>query len=83
MSLMTAEEVYEQVVKSLPEEEQRRLVEKISDSLTAVTSAAKPSDSLDWMALRGVAPNLLEGEDAQAWVSRTRREADERRTGGV
>jgi hypothetical protein len=27
----------------------------------------------------GVAPNLLEGEDAQEWVSRTRREGDDRR----
>jgi hypothetical protein len=27
----------------------------------------------------GVAPNLLEGEDAQEWVSRTRKEGDDRR----
>ena len=33
----------------------------------------------DWMALRGIAPNLMEGEDAQEWVTRTRREEDERR----
>jgi len=29
--------------------------------------------------VRGIAPHLLAGEDAQAWVSRSRREADEHR----
>lgn len=33
----------------------------------------------DWMSIRGTAPNLLDGEDAQEWVSRTRREGDEHR----
>ena len=32
-----------------------------------------------WSEIRGIAPNLLGGEDAQEWVSRTRREADEHR----
>jgi hypothetical protein len=33
-----------------------------------------------WREIRGLArPSLLGGEDAQTWVSRTRREADERR----
>ena len=32
-----------------------------------------------WPELEGTAPNPLLGEDAQVWVTRTRREADERR----
>jgi hypothetical protein len=32
-----------------------------------------------WREIRGVAPNLLCGEDAQEWVSRTRREDTEHR----
>ena len=32
-----------------------------------------------WRDLAGIAPNLLEGEDAQEWVSRTRREDSEHR----
>jgi hypothetical protein len=32
-----------------------------------------------WREIRGSAPYPLVGEDAQAWVSRTRREGDEHR----
>jgi hypothetical protein len=34
---------------------------------------------LEWRDLRGMASSPLFGEDAQAWVSRTRREGDEAR----
>lgn len=33
----------------------------------------------DWDSVEGLAPYPMMGEDAQEWVSRTRREADERR----
>ncbi|MGA7733502.1 MAG: hypothetical protein WCD37_19740 [Chloroflexia bacterium] len=32
-----------------------------------------------WSDIHGAAPNLLNGEDAQEWVTRGRREADENR----
>ena len=35
-----------------------------------------------WLEIAGTAPYPLLGEDAQAWVSRTRRESDERRERG-
>ena len=43
--------------------------------------AQRPEEgpTYDWMSVRGIAPDLLGGEDAQEWVSRTRREADEHR----
>ena len=56
-----------------------RLVERIVHDLAALPAANEPRPRHDWMALRGIAPNLLGGEDAQEWVSRTRREGDEQR----
>ena len=79
MILTTAEEIYERVVKPLPATERLRLVEKIVHDLSAPTAEGESPNRYEWMSLRGIAPNLLEGEDAQAWVSRTRREADEQR----
>jgi hypothetical protein len=76
---MTVEEIYEQLVKSLPVTEQIRLVEKIAHNLATPTPEGEPPERYDWMSVRGIAPNLLAGEDAQAWVSRSRREADEQR----
>ncbi len=38
-----------------------------------------PSRRRKWREIRGMARPSLFGEDAQAWVSRTRREADEER----
>ncbi len=74
-------EVYEEVVKRLSPPERLRLVERIAHDLSAVPPEGRvaPEGGYDWMALAGAAPNLLGGEDAQEWVSRTRRESDERR----
>lgn len=77
MSITTVEDIYEQVVKRLPAAERLRLVEKITRDLSV--SSAEPDKSQGWMSLRGIAPNLLTGVDAQDWVSRTRRESDEDR----
>ena len=38
-----------------------------------------PEERYNWTDLRGAAPGMLEGEDAQEWVTRTRRESDEKR----
>lgn len=35
--------------------------------------------SRKWSEICGIAPGLMQGEDAQEWVSRTRREATEHR----
>jgi hypothetical protein len=79
MALATAEEIYEQVVKPLPATERLRLVEKVVHDLWVQPPERESLQRHDWMSIRGVAPNLLGGEDAQEWVSRTRREADEHR----
>lgn len=66
-----------------PDSEQ--LDERIEDSQAAYSDPveralkARPQEPRKWRELRGRAPHPLAGEDAQAWVSRTRREADEGR----
>jgi len=79
MTLTTTEEIYEQIVKPLPAAERLRLIGKIVYDLSIQAIESNLPERHDWMSLRGVAPNLLDGEDAQTWVSRTRRESDEDR----
>jgi ParB-like chromosome segregation protein Spo0J len=79
MTLTTTEEIYEQIVKPLPAAERLRLVGKIVYDLSIQATEGTLPERHDWMSLRGVAPDLLDGEDAQTWVSRTRRESDEER----
>lgn len=79
MALPTAEAIYEQMVKQLPATEQLKLVEKIVHDLSVQPIVGEQPQRYDWMSLRGVAPNLLRGTDAQEWVSQTRRESDEHR----
>jgi hypothetical protein len=63
----------------LPPAERLRLVEKIAHDLAGGSAGDEQAKRPTWKSLRGIAPDLLGGEDAQAWVSRTRREADEHR----
>jgi hypothetical protein len=76
---MTAERVYEELVKGLPAVERLRLVEKIVHDLSAEAPGGESGERYDWMAIEGIAPDLLDGEDAQEWVSRTRQESDDHR----
>lgn len=79
MAVSTVDEIYEQMIKLLPPPDRLRLVEKIVHDLSATATDETSSPRYDWMILRGIAPDLLNGEDAQDWVSRTRRDADEHR----
>ena len=77
MALTTAEQIYREATK-LPAVERLKLVERIVHDLTQATSEGTPAGGFDWMAIRGIAPNLLSGEDAQGWVTSSRAEADRR-----
>jgi hypothetical protein len=79
MTLTTTEEIYEQIVKPLPAAERLWLIGKIVNDLSIQAIEGELPDRHDWTSLRGIAPDLLDGEDAQTWVSRTRRESDEDR----
>jgi hypothetical protein len=62
----------------LPPAEQKQLAESLLHDL-ASDSATTPPRRRSWREIRGSVPYPLCGEDAQAWVSRTRRESDEQR----
>ncbi len=79
MDLKTADEVYEQVVKELPASERRRLAERITLELSGEREAASQVERRAWSEIRGTVGYPFLGEDAQEWVSRTRRESDEER----
>jgi len=57
--------------------ERRQLAEAILRELAGETTPTGPRRL--WREIRGSAVHPLFGEDAQAWVSRTRRESDEQR----
>jgi hypothetical protein len=59
--------------------DQLRLVERIVHDVAAVDGTAVNGRHRSWREVRGIRPCPLCGEDAQAWVSRTRRDSDEGR----
>ena len=76
MTASIAEDLYE-LVQQLPAAERLRLVEKIANLTRRATPPAGPVRApFDWSQLAGAAPGLLGGEDAQAWVHRSRQQSD-------
>jgi hypothetical protein len=71
-------EIYEKhvkdAVKDLSAEERREMID-----LIAHEEGEKLRRRHSWKDAIGIAPYPLCGEDAQEWVSRTRRESDEHR----
>lgn len=78
MAVALVDEIYKQV-QTLPVEVRLQLVERITHDLATQGADGQPKKRRLWSEIRGIAPNLLGGEDAQEWVSRTRREGDEHR----
>ncbi|MEP0917402.1 hypothetical protein NC981_11260 [Leptolyngbya sp. DQ-M1] len=60
-------------IAQLTSEERSQLIEQVQQMQTL---EAQPRKS--WQDLEGAAPNLLNGEDAQAWINRIRDEWDDR-----
>ena len=67
----------------LPVAERRQLAETILRDLASEAQAANPPRRRAWSEIRGMAPYPLCGEDAQQWITRSRRESDEQREKGV
>lgn len=76
MAISTLEAILQQS-KALSLDERLRLAAMIVENARAHYSPSAPP--LRWRDLRGMAKPSLLGEDAQEWVTRTRREADEQR----
>ena len=70
MANPTITRIYDDVVSDLPLDEQAELMETIRERLEQLRSESK----VKWRDIRGAAPYPMMGEDAQEWVSRTRRE---------
>ena len=64
-------------VEALSTEEQLLVIFHLSQA--AWRNYPESRSGRAWSEIQGAAPYPLLGEDAQAWVSRTRREADEHR----
>jgi hypothetical protein len=74
---------YDRVLREaerLPPDQQRALIERLTDRLRGSEEhEEEEKERPRWEDFEGTAPYPLCGEDAQGWVSRTRREADEGR----
>jgi len=76
MSVEKLDRLIEQA-DSLTVDEQLRLAAYLVER--ARGAYRSPAPRRKWRDIRGLARHPMLGEDAQAWVSRTRREADEQR----
>jgi len=76
---MTSEELDELVKKAetLKPDEQLLLISRLADKIRGMYQS--PRRRRKWSEICGSVPYPLAGEDAQAWVSRSRREGDEHR----
>jgi hypothetical protein len=63
----------------LPLAEQKKLAERLLGETEKSTTDLAESRRRLWREIRGIVAYPMCGEDAQAWVSRTRGEADEQR----
>lgn len=73
--MQTAEEIYQQYVKLLPNDEKLRLIAKVSNDL-ADAESEKPKRSI--MELHGLGAEIWEGVDAQQYVNELRNEWEHR-----
>ena len=64
-------------IEQLTPAEQLEVVSYTTEQLKHRTST-QPKPKRSWKELRGVAPNVLSGQDAQAWVNQLRDEWGER-----
>ncbi len=65
-------------IDRLSSTEQIQVIEHITVNLKEVVTTTPPRKSKSWRELAGIAPNLLNGEDAQAWVNRERNDWSQR-----
>lgn len=63
----------------LSADEQLMLAMRLIDRVRHGAPAPSKPQPRKWSDMQGVFSHPLAGEDAQAWVTRTRRESDERR----
>jgi hypothetical protein len=65
-------EEIERIALSLDPSDRLRLAERLLGTATEVAHSNRSGVNLTWDGLRGIAPDLLNGLDAQAWVHQLR-----------
>jgi hypothetical protein len=65
-----------QEIEQLSPDEQKQLSERLAERVKSSEVVNQPKRS--WQELRGIAPNILGGRDAQEWVNELRNEWEER-----
>ena len=76
MATNPLDEIIKQIEMLTPDD-QLRLIEYLAQK--ARDACPSPEPRRRWSEIRGIAQYSMLGEDAQGWVSRTRRESDEHR----
>lgn len=66
-----------QEIEQLTPEEQLEVISYATEQLKQRT-VAQTNSKRSWRELRAIAPNVLNGQDAQEWVNQLRNEWDER-----
>jgi hypothetical protein len=54
------------------------LIQRVAEGLKQTQQEKEPKPKRSWRELRGLAPNVLGGQDAQEWVNELRSEWDKR-----
>jgi hypothetical protein len=65
-----------QEIEQLSPEERKQLSKRLAERIKSFETVSQRKRS--WQELRGIAPNILEGKDAQEWVNELRDEWKER-----
>ncbi len=68
-----------QEIEQLTPEEQFQVISHTTEQLKRQT-VIQTRPKRNWRELRGIAPNLLDGQDAQDWVNQLRQEWEKRET---
>jgi len=76
MQVTTIERIIAETETLLPEEQLRLAAHLIEQ---ARKSYGENASRHQWREIAGIAPNLTKGQDAQEWVSNSRRESDSHR----
>ena len=65
-----------QEIEQLSLDERKQLSERLTERVESSEKAGQSKRS--WQELRGIAPNILQGRDAQEWVNELRNEWEDR-----
>ena len=64
----------QRILQTVPQLSQAEMLELIAYLAQKAQQTATSQPTYYWQDIAGIAPNLLEGQDAQAWVNQVRQE---------